>query len=334
MIGKSNWEVLSLTRFLLALIVMIEHLQAYAAIGYLKWYGNLGAFEAILGFLLISGFSIGKSISKNKKNYFKRRIQRIYPVYLASIFFQIIVVWNIEIVQSLFIILLNLLFLNHILTDTSFVGPAWTLAAEVWLYSFAPLFLKLNKKALYTLIFLSFSCYVIYTCGRTLFHWNYYSRTNCGINLILLAFIWVAGFALAIFPNDKKHTSIVVALLFFGHLALTIGIQILFRIKNHQIGEIINTDAAYFIGNSCCLAFVYFVVIFNHKIPSFKPFTNKVLNLLGNISYPLYLTHRTTFHLLSKAKINNVMVLILSALIISTIIYFIFDFYSKKRIIS
>jgi peptidoglycan/LPS O-acetylase OafA/YrhL len=86
---KVNWEILSLTRFLLALIVMIGHLQEFSSLAFLKWYTYLGSFEAILGFLLISGLSIGKSISKNRNNYFKRRIQRIYPVYFVSIIFQI-----------------------------------------------------------------------------------------------------------------------------------------------------------------------------------------------------------------------------------------------------
>jgi peptidoglycan/LPS O-acetylase OafA/YrhL len=331
---KVNWEILSLARFLLALIVMIGHLQEFSSLGFLKWYTYLGSFEAILGFLLISGLSIGKSISKNRNNYFKRRIQRIYPVYFASIIFQIIVSHSDLHIQSIFIILLNLLFLNQVFTSPSFVGPAWTLATEVWLYSLAPVFLRFRKETLYKLIFSSFSLYVIYDCGRTLFHWNYYSGTKYGINLILLAYIWLAGFTLAIFPDDKKRTSVIIALLFIAHFLLTIGIQILFRLKHHQIHEILFVDIFSFIGNSVCLSFVYFVVVFNHRISFFKPFIGKTFNLLGNISYPLYLTHYTTFTLFSHMHIKNEFLLISFALTVSFLIYLIFDFYSKKRISS
>jgi peptidoglycan/LPS O-acetylase OafA/YrhL len=331
--GKINWEVLSLTRFLLALIVLIGHLEEYSQIGYLKWYSNFGPFEAILGFLLISGLSIGKSISKDKTNYFKRRFQRIYPVYAASIFLQVIVDWLTLNASAIFIILLNLTFLNQIFTDTSFVVPAWTLATEVWLYALAPLFLKSSKRTLYILITASFTCYLFYTCGRTLFDWYYYSGTKYGINVILLAYIWIAGFVLSIFPNDIRRNKILVALLFIGHIGITVLIQVAFRIKNHQYGEIINVDLPPFIGKSCCLAFVYFVVLYNQKIRAFKPFANKVFNLLGNISYPLYLSHIAIFQLLKKFQISNVFVLITSALLVSYLIYYIFDFYSKKRVV-
>ncbi len=334
MTGKTNWEILSFARFVLAFVVMISHLEKYSEIGYLKLITYLGFFEAVFGFLLISGLSIGKSIAKNKKSYFKRRIQRIYPVYIICIFLQIIVVGIHPDFQSVFMILLNLIFLNQLFTSTSFIGIAWTLALEVWLYTLAPLFLKCKKNTLYNIIYLSFFCYILYTCGRTFFHWNYYSDTKYGVNLILLAFIWLAGFGLAIFPDNKKHGSIVIAALLCGHLALTIGIQILFRIKHHQVSEIINSDIAFFIGTTCCLAFVYVVVVFNHKISPFRTSNKKILNLLGNISYPLYLSHTTTFKILTKAHIRNSSLMILSALIVSFLIYYIFDFYSKKRVIN
>ena len=332
--GKINWEVLSLTRFLLALIVMIGHLEEYSQIGYFKWVTYFGSFEAILGFLLISGISIGKSISKDQTNYFKRRFQRIYPVYAASILFQVVVAWATMNAGVIFFILLNLLFLNQIFTDTSFVQPAWTLATEVWLYALAPVFLKSSKKTLYTLIIASFVCYTIYTCGRTIFNWNYYAGTKYGINLVLLAYIWIAGFALAIFPNYRKQHKLMIALLLIGHIGLTILMQVGYRIKNDQWSEIVSTDLLPFIGKTCCLLFVYYVVMFNHKIPSFKPFANKVFNLLGNISYPLYLTHLTTFQLLHKNQFSNVYVMITSGLLFSFLIYYIFDFYSKKRVLA
>ena len=82
---KFNWELLSITRFMLAFIVMAVHLGNADHTRFLNWASAFGGFESVLGFLLISGFSIGKSISKNKESYFKRRVARIYPVYLASL---------------------------------------------------------------------------------------------------------------------------------------------------------------------------------------------------------------------------------------------------------
>lgn len=327
-----NWEVLSLTRFLLAFVVMLGHLQLSVPIGFLHWYTYLGSFEAVLGFMLISGLSIGTSITRNKNDYFKRRIQRIYPVYLSSISFHLLVGGVTLKIKFLLLILLNVLFLNQVVTYSSFVGPAWTLALEVWLYILSPYLLKLNKKTLYTIILLSFFSYIIHTCGRTLSHWRFYSGMNLGLNLIFLSFIWIAGFVLAIFPENKKFNSILIGLLFFGHLSVTIAIQIASRIKHNELDLIIQQDLLSFIGRTCCLAFVFFVVVFNHKIPTFKPSTAKIFHLLGNISYPLYLTHFTTYLLFRKIHLTNFPIMILSALIVSFLIYSLFDFYSKRRL--
>lgn len=326
-----NWEILSLTRFLLALVVMLEHLQITVPIGIFHWYTYLGSFEAVLGFLLISGLSIGKSISNNPNNYFKRRIQRIYPVYAFSLIFQMSVAGIVLNSKFILLILLNLLFLNQVFTFTSYVIPAWSLALEVWLYCLSPLFLKLSKKSFYSLIFLSFLCYVIYTCGHSFFHWDYFFRVRFGLNLVFLSFIWLAGFAFSIFPENKRYNTILIAILIAGHLGLTIAIEVFSKIKNHQGNVIVDHDLLYFIGKSLCLASVFIVVVFNNKIPPFKPVTKKVFNLLGNLSYPLYLTHTTTYRLLRQIHLNNMLLMILSSLTASLIVYLIIDRYSKRR---
>ena len=323
-----NWEALSLTRFLLALIVAVTHLKNYTDIGFLKWYGDFGAFEAILGFLLISGFSIGTSISKNKTNYFMRRLQRIYPVYLAAIIFQIIIVGIDLKTGSILSLFINLVFLNQVFAQ-SFVVPAWTLATEVWLYCLAPGFLKMSKKYLYIIIFGSFLFYSLYTAGRTLYHWPYYSETLYGINLPLLAFIWVAGFFYAV-HNNNKFIPRVIAFLFAGHILLSVLIQVGFRIKNHA-ADLILSDMVGYVLKAICVSFSYCMVIKCRSIPKPNIKLSHFFNLLGNISYPLYLTHATTYFMLERYGLTDKFLYIGIAMIISYCIYFIFDFYSKRK---
>lgn len=329
---KINWEILSLTRFLLAFIVLVGHLEAYVNVGILKFYHDLGSFEAILGFLLISGLSIGKSISRNKDSYFKRRLQRIYPVYAASLFCALFFLPHENDISFWLFFILNLLFLNHVITSSSFVGPSWTLAVEVWLYALAPILTRLKFKSLMLIVYVSFICYCFYTCGRTLYHWNYYAGTQYGINLVILAFIWVAGFALAHYPSKKQFLKINIALIFLVHLALTIGIQLLFRYKHQQLGLVISEDFPGFFGKPLCLAFVFYVILYNHKISAFSSGVQHIFHTLGNISYPLYLIHSPLFRYLSTYKINSPWIFIAAALLLSFIIYYIFDFYSKKRL--
>ncbi len=340
---KINWEILAFLRFILASVVMIGHLSDGRDIGFLKVFTYLGSFEAILGFLVVSGFSIGKSIIRNQEDYLKRRIFRIYPVYIASILFGLLtssissIHINFHFMLTFFI---NFFFLNNIvakITDSHFLfnTPAWTLNVEVWMYCLAPFLLKLKKNTLVFLIFASFICYLSYESGRTLFHWPYYFGTMYGINLVLLAFIWITGFCLAIFPESNKLNRRIIIFLFTGHLLLKIGIQIIFRIKHHSINELIREDVACFIGNIICLTTVYFIIFYSFKASIFKPFTKRVFNLLGNISYPLYLTHCTTFGFLAtKYNLKNPFLLILAAITISYLIYATFDFYSRKRALS
>jgi peptidoglycan/LPS O-acetylase OafA/YrhL len=325
----TNWEALALVRFLLAFVVITGHLNDYADTRYLKFISNLGAFEAVLGFLLISGFSIGTSITKNKAHFFKRRLQRIYPVYLACIVFTIALKGAHLNFNWLYNISINLVFLNQIVTELSYIRPAWSLSLEVWLYCLAPLLLKLTKKQLLYFTCFSFACYIFYTCGRTLYDWRYFAGIPYGLNLLLLSFIWLAGFKLAAF-SDKKQSRLLISLLLLGVMGLTAAIQIVYRIKNHDYSTIV-TDLPALLGKTICLAIVYVAIVRNQQIPTFKPTWGKIANLLGNISYPLYLSHLTTFQLLKKLNVHSTGLYVLSALVVAAIIYFIFDFYSRKR---
>ncbi|WP_028981508.1 acyltransferase family protein [Sporocytophaga myxococcoides] len=329
---KVNWAVLALTRFFLASIVMMEHLKKFCDVGNWGLYTYFGAFEAILGFLLISGFSIGTSLEKdNGKDFLIRRGKRIYPVFLASIIFQALIVPNFWETSELFKFAINLFFLNQIFSGESFLGVSWTLSTEVWLYCLAPLLRKVRLNILFFLIGFSFMSYCLYTCGRTLFHWNYYSGTSFGINLILLSFIWISGFALALFPERRKIILLIIGGILIGHISITILIQSLYRFKHHEIELLWQIDTLDFVGKALCVILIYGVIAYNHKFPEISNTAKKLFKLLGDISYPLYLTHCTFFFIMAQNKVSNLYVMILGQLLLSLLIYYLFDFYSKRR---
>ncbi|WP_460911811.1 acyltransferase family protein [Spirosoma areae] len=331
-VGSINWPMLALTRFLLSFVVVSAHIVPHVPnSGPLKWINNFNAFNAIMGFLLISGLSIGSSIAKNKEGYFSRRIQRIYPVYLASIVLQYLIVpQELTLIFILFIIV-NLFFANQVIIPASYVGPAWTLSLEVWLYGLAPVFLKQSYKTLLTLVTISFVCYCFYTAGRSLFHWPYYSGTNFGINLLLLSFIWLIGFMLAIFSDKRKEISIIISLLFIIHFVLTVLIAFGSRVKHQEINLFFTTDISKYIFELICLIFIYFIVVGTRSLPQLSLLYKRFFNFLGNISYPLYLTHFSVLILCKKLQIGNWFLLVICCLAVATAVYWIFDFYSKKR---
>jgi peptidoglycan/LPS O-acetylase OafA/YrhL len=330
---KFNWELLSITRFMLAFIVMAVHLSSIDHTHFLTWASYFGGFESVLGFLLISGFSIGKSISKNKESYFKRRIARIYPVYLASLATALMLTFSGLNLSILPILGLNLIFAMQIFTINSFGLPTWTLALEVWLYAIAPLLLKLSYKQLNLIIYSSFLLYCVYTCGRTLYHWPYYFGTLYGINFFILAYVWIAGFALAKYPEKNRFNTFTVAFIFAGHIALSFAIAAAYSYKHHVMGQFFRHDIFLFAAKAICLAWVLTVVLYNHKFKAFSNKVNRAFNLLGNISYPLYLVHIVIFKAFEKYNYTFGPVMVIAALIYSWLLYLIFDFYSKKRTI-
>jgi peptidoglycan/LPS O-acetylase OafA/YrhL len=327
-----NWEILALTRFVLAMIVLLQHIPAIFD-GYdinIPWYNKRGAFEAVLGFLLISGLSIGNSLQKNRSTFFKRRLQRIYPVYVASILLHYAVHAVPLSIGFLFFILLNLTFLNQIFS-LSYVVVAWSLSLEVWLYALAPLLYKLSFKTLMIIIYASFAAFLFHIIGRTKFHWPYYVGVKYGLNLLLLSFIWITGFVYSVYPQKRKFLATNVVSFFAVYMVVIVTIQLLYNIKHHKTEEFFNNELFVFAVQFLCLAFVYIVVFYNHYITNLSASTKWVFNLLGNISYPLYLTHRSVFIFLNNHKIANPIVAIFTAIFIAFLVYWLFDFYSKKR---
>jgi peptidoglycan/LPS O-acetylase OafA/YrhL len=328
--SRSGWDVLSLMRFFLAFIVALTHLKAYAPLGPLAWIERLGSFEAILGFLLISGYSIGHSIQKRPDGYFLRRMWRIYPVFLAATAITYAVERNAWTGVFTAHFIANLFFLGQIVDPNSYVGPAWTLDLEVWLYCLAPLLLGLRRRMLELLIGASIACYALYTIGRTLFHLPHYAGTIGGINLPCLAFIWIAGFYLST-SRDKKRPLKIAGGLFLAHFLLMLAIQFFYRAKHHELAAFVFTDLSGFIGIALLLAiiFITFRGVVAHRFHLAR-WQSRLCRFLGDISYPLYLVHYAVFSCAAYYFSNSV-VLLLLALAVSTVVYFACDIYSQRR---
>ena len=125
----------------------------YDEISQLRHVQMLGVNGVYL-FFGISGFLVTIALQKLKLNpksnliFYKQRLSRIYPPYLASlvIFFFVQLVLNRETFQDLiFSFFASIVFLHDALYDKwSIINPvAWSLEIEIQFYLFAPLFLFL-----------------------------------------------------------------------------------------------------------------------------------------------------------------------------------------------
>ncbi len=166
-----KWSILAGVRFILASIVAIGHMADYTTLGYLDCISGLGSFEAILGFLLISGYSISMSYTKQPEGFLVRRIMRLYPIYLTAIAATCLSFYLLDVpLPHLITLVINGLFLNQLVTNTSFVGLSWSLSLEFWLYCLTPFLMGLSMSRTRLIVFASFACYLVYTILRTVSH--------------------------------------------------------------------------------------------------------------------------------------------------------------------
>ena len=328
-----QWSKLAALRFVLASIVAFNHLAEMMPIGVFSVIPMLGTFEAILGFLLVSGYSIGVSYRKEPTHFLWRRIKRIYPVYLASLVLMGIVLYSgRHALPAASEWAINLLFLNQLLVPTSIVGPAWSLSLEFWLYCLTPLLFTLSDKTIKQLAVVSFIAFCVYTCGRTLFHWTYFSGTAFGLNLLLLAFIWLSGLRLARNKDSGGSGNIMrsIVAMFAIYIALSIAIQAGYRWKHGEMAQFFQIDLVAFILRICTLTAVAF--LFRNILgqgPGGKP--SAWMRMLGDVSFPLYMLHIPVFELMKRTAIQSPTVYFAVAFGTSLVAYKAFDFYSQRR---
>jgi peptidoglycan/LPS O-acetylase OafA/YrhL len=85
-VREDEWAFLGCVRFVLAVIVVAFLVKWLLPLPpRLRSIGLLGPEAALLGFFLISGFSIAHSVTTRPTGFYRRRLDRIYPVYLVGI---------------------------------------------------------------------------------------------------------------------------------------------------------------------------------------------------------------------------------------------------------
>ena len=316
------WSQLAALRFVLAAIVALNHLGEYVPLGVLDWVRRMGAFEAILGFLLVSGYSIGASYRRAPEGFAWRRVRRVYPVYLVSLVLSGVVTHSVmqQAVPGPLELLANVLLLNQLFTLTSFVGPAWSLALEFWLYLLTPWLVAAGSRGQRLLAIASFVAFLVYTALRTLLHWPYHAGVGFGANLLLLSFIWICGLKLVLADDKRQESMRDVRLIFAVHIVWAAAIQGAWRIK-HQTAEL------FFSHDLPVLALQGLVLLlvqglFAHGVlaarSDLRPWRS--LQWLGDVSYPLFLLHIPVFMLLAQTPSRSPTVYLATTLLLAALV--------------
>lgn len=192
-----NWPLLAAVRFFLAFIVLSAHLSWYfPSTDYVLKLSKFGSFTAVLGFLVLSGFSIAASYTANKQSFYYRRCLRIVPVYFACIFFTVVVMMlkqqegsgfsNMELLT----ILGHVFFLEGIVVGSLVDNPVlWTLIIEVFFYIITPLI----RKRLHWLLPIVVLSALFFMLQRYIVT-PYYSQMLFGTSILFLGWAWLVGF--------------------------------------------------------------------------------------------------------------------------------------------
>lgn len=325
-VGKDDgdqWAVLAGMRFVLAIIVACAHTIYVLGVGDtlprpLMFLKHLGAAEAVVGFFLISGYSISASIARDRVNYAARRVWRIWPVYFCCALYGLapffiahgefglmdgtFVEW--PIFSLLFMTMIGLPFL---FTQAYFMmAVSWSLVCEFVYYAAAPLLDRMTMRGLAIIGCLSLAVYAAITgLIRDLDH----VRPG-GIVPVSLAWLWILGFAFQRYRHHKYAAALMVA--------LPLTFFVLPPVSPYGRVTLLLVGAGLIIAPSVSLS----------------PVIARMLNFLGDVSYPLYLSHISTmcalYLIAPRWMAAHSSLYLLAALCVAVVITILIDYPTRR----
>lgn len=317
---ESTWALLAITRFCLAFIVMIYighlshfvHFSEYPLL--FQKITNLGGRAAVLGFLFISGISIGHSYYQKKEGFLKRRFLRIYPLYFFAVLLAVFLQYFIGSPYQLpgvtmvaagnLTSLANFLLLQGIISiDITYNGPLWSINVEFFLYLMVPLLFRFRLRYVFLVLIASM---VLFTFQESF-------TTNMelyGAKIAIYAWPFILGFLI----SAKKQIKYTIPFIIIGIISV---------IYNDNLMP----DELCWLTFLVSVLIVFFGMYVNVKL---SDKTIKVFNFLGTISYPMYLFHIPLYLLLYYYGIREALFFVFLVIIIVIPLNYILDDYLKK----
>jgi peptidoglycan/LPS O-acetylase OafA/YrhL len=235
----------------------------------------LGGPPSVYGFFLVSGYSISASIAHEAQGFYRRRLARIYPVYLACFALALAAFAIIDTPLKMefgatvafdhrwWVIVLNAIGLPCIAAGcVGTFDPSWSLTCEIIYYALAPVLRRCSSRRILLLAFLSFVLFVHH-------HENDWASLIHGKAVMGLAWFWLAGFVFYRHRGNRLAETLLVGTVIAGY-------SLNWNIAEPYAGLNLFVST---------LAIAFATTIAVPKKPG------KVLTYLGEISYPLYLVH-------------------------------------------
>lgn len=277
--NRAAWSILGGLRFFLAFVVVCGHLGRFVQPNtftniILLSIGRLDPVEAVIGFLVISGYSIAHSYSSKPDGYYRRRAFRIYPLYAVGVLLALVPFLftgpYIPVVEAAVPdaakLTCNLALMQGFLcVPINSNRPLWTLAVEVACYALAPLFFRMPRRVLVSMILVSAFAYA----ALPRLGLPFYSRMQYGLPLLFLLWPWLAGFVFYQNRNDIRYMAAL--------LALGLAMIVANHVFNTRYSPVTYAVSVLIIAGCARIRI-------GDRLASWA-------NYLGELSYPLYIVH-------------------------------------------
>lgn len=311
--NRKHYPALDGLRGVAILLVVIYHNFGFIDYFFFGWLG-VDLFFVLSGFLITD--ILLKTVGKKNylKNFYIRRILRIFPLYYLSLILFLIVIpklthqFNIKYYTDnqvwLWTYLQNWLYIFKDPDQTNTLNHLWSLAVEEQFYLAWPLVILLLRKPKYLLFFIT--SLLVAVLGFRLWIWNYQIANLAYYNLYTFSRIdgICIGCIIAIMHRIninffKYYTSLIV--LFFA------GLNFIFFFINRKY----NFTFPYLALIGYSTFAMMFGLLVNEAILKENRFiniifNNRLLNFFGKISYGFYVFHWPVYILISPYLLNLV----------------------------
>ena len=316
----TRWEMLAGLRFFLAWIVAASHLTLFLDSPNiaLQWFAAFGAKSAVLGFLIVSGYSIAASLERTSRGFYQRRFIRVYPLYFFAIAFAVglqmrlgdIQIGSMHYSPSAPLTCAGnfLLLQNFVVKPISFDAVVWSLSIEFFFYLLAPYLYQIRSQNIAALIIISGLVYLIPKPNN----WGTLFFVLSKFTALRYFWAWLLGFLYF----KHARASVMTLLLVTGAVLVAVN-----RGENYEPLSVF----------TFVLSGLILLVAPRLRLPMFL---RQPLSYLGDLSYPLYLYQIPCYiasHSLLGLRTPLVMIAVLG---LFTVLMFQFvDVYLKKRYI-
>lgn len=295
------WPLLAGLRFVFSLWVLCAHTYSFAE--HPLPVLSLSGAMPVLCFFAISGFSIHHSIATKPAGYIQRRFWRVYPTNFASVSIALTGYLVLgpdlktavghaggEIIPPLTWIGSYLLLQAELPILVPLMFPAWSLSIEVAYYAIAPLLRRLSLRLLLTLAGLSLLAFFeLHLLKDTFLETLVFHKT---VFFHGLAIFWAFACGWIAYTNTHR---IWLMLVFAASGPLAVA----------SYPPFFNIDGWLALIATLVAWFVVIAVLFMPPNLVLRPSIAGALNYLGDLGYPLYLSHYPVMFILASTVLRD-----------------------------